>query len=331
MTNYFKKQVNRYFDKTLGMHVSVFNLVMFIMIVAGTLGAVSGFLTTGQLTTVAVLDALLAVIACVLLQIADKKKCYRLMSLMFCISAFFVFFPALFFNGGGSQHGMDYLFVIAIMCEVVLLSGKERKIIIAAQIVVCGVCFMIAYYNPQAIKDMSEESKAPYYYLSNFALVCAIVMVLVLVYSRVFKERQKQVDKLNEEMRFNNEILTYELEQARTQAQKAVNGTSTTIISLGAGEITLDIIEKKVYINERDVRLTNREFAVLRLLVKNENKEISSEQILTEVWGDGMYYDANSVRVCVSRLRKKLEEDKANNFAIFTSYGQGYTFTTFSN
>ncbi|MCL2664561.1 MAG: response regulator transcription factor [Defluviitaleaceae bacterium] len=94
------------------------------------------------------------------------------------------------------------------------------------------------------------------------------------------------------------------------------------------GSLTIKIRDKKALINGRDAELTSKEFAVLLLLVQNEDKEISNEQIYKTVWGTEMNNDANAVRLQISRLKKKLDESNAEDFAIYTEYGFGYIFVS---
>ena len=98
---------------------------------------------------------------------------------------------------------------------------------------------------------------------------------------------------------------------------------------LTKGSLTLKLDERKAYVNEQDAGLTQKEFAVLLILVQNENKEISSEEIYKSVWGYEMNNDPHPVRLHISRLKKKLSEDNAKDFSIFTEYGKGYTFITY--
>ncbi|MCL1834819.1 MAG: response regulator transcription factor [Oscillospiraceae bacterium] len=92
------------------------------------------------------------------------------------------------------------------------------------------------------------------------------------------------------------------------------------------GSLTLKLDDRKAFVGGRDAELTPKEFAVLLILMQNEEKEITSETIYMRVWGATMNNDANAVRLTVSRLKKKLGEDNAD-FAIYTKYGGGYTFT----
>ena len=101
--------------------------------------------------------------------------------------------------------------------------------------------------------------------------------------------------------------------------------TETSVIS--RGPLTLKITESRAYVNGRDAELTSKEFAVLLFLVQNEEKELSGEIIYNTVWGTTMNNDANAVRLTISRLKKKLHEESVDEFAIFTKYGGGYTFT----
>ena len=95
-----------------------------------------------------------------------------------------------------------------------------------------------------------------------------------------------------------------------------------TVITRGA--LTLQLARGKAFINGRDAELTAKEFTVLLMLVQNEGKELTSRAIYESVWGTAKGIDTGTVRVHISRIKKKLGED--DTFTISTEYGGGYTF-----
>lgn len=110
------------------------------------------------------------------------------------------------------------------------------------------------------------------------------------------------------------------------QTKKKID--EVTVITKGS--LTLKLNEGKAYVNDRDAELTQKEYALLLLLVQNDDKEVSSEQLYQSVWGMPMNNDANAVRLHISRLKKKIGSDDSPDFTIFTEYGKGYTFSSFS-
>ena len=94
------------------------------------------------------------------------------------------------------------------------------------------------------------------------------------------------------------------------------------------GSLSLHLPQSKALVNGRDAELTPKEFAVLLLLAQNEDRELTAKEIYEHVWGTTMNNDPNAIRLHISRLKKKLDEENSNDFSILTEYGGGYTFTT---
>jgi DNA-binding response OmpR family regulator len=92
------------------------------------------------------------------------------------------------------------------------------------------------------------------------------------------------------------------------------------------GRLRVDLRRTEVMLNGRLVRLTTREFQLLRYLVERPNTTVSRTELLRAVWG----YDADSftrtVDVHVAGLRKKLEKDPVSPQMIVTVPGFGYRF-----
>ena len=78
--------------------------------------------------------------------------------------------------------------------------------------------------------------------------------------------------------------------------------------SITVGDLRLDCESRRVFINDKEVNLTAKEFDVLELLVKNPNKVYSRENLLNLVWGYEYPGDVRTVDVHIRRLREKIEE-----------------------
>ena len=97
---------------------------------------------------------------------------------------------------------------------------------------------------------------------------------------------------------------------------------------ISRGPLTLKIPEREALINGENAGLTQKEFAVLLLLVQNEGDELSSERIYEEVWNSPMHGSSGALRAQIARLKKKLDEENTDEFSILHKQGKGYTFTT---
>lgn len=92
------------------------------------------------------------------------------------------------------------------------------------------------------------------------------------------------------------------------------------------GDMKLDTIGRRVYINEKEVRLTSKEFDILELMVLHPNKVYSREELLKLIWGDHFPGDGRTVDVHVRRMREKIEVNPREPKYIHTKWGTGYYF-----
>ncbi|KSV58009.1 response regulator transcription factor [Acetivibrio ethanolgignens] len=91
-------------------------------------------------------------------------------------------------------------------------------------------------------------------------------------------------------------------------------------------ELKVDCEGRRVYINEREVNLTAKEFDLLELLMMNPNKVYSRENLLNLVWGYDYPGDVRTVDVHIRRLREKIEANPSEPKFIHTKWGVGYFF-----
>lgn len=98
-------------------------------------------------------------------------------------------------------------------------------------------------------------------------------------------------------------------------------GTST----VQTGELKLDIGSKRCWIDDKEIKLTQTEFAIIEILALNIDKVVQHETILTKVWGAQYVNDVEYLRVAIARIRKKLKDQLAEKQDYIITYpGLGY-------
>ena len=91
-------------------------------------------------------------------------------------------------------------------------------------------------------------------------------------------------------------------------------------------DMKIDCESRRVFIQEREINLTAKEFDLLELLAKNPDKVYSREKLLNLVWGYEYPGDARTVDVHIRRLREKIEKNPSDPKYVHTKWGVGYYF-----
>lgn len=90
--------------------------------------------------------------------------------------------------------------------------------------------------------------------------------------------------------------------------------------------LKVDFERHEVYVNDRKVDLTLKEFELLQILIKNKGRILKRETLLDKIWGYEYIGETRTVDVHIRYLRKKIEEDDKNPRFIETIRGVGYRF-----
>ena len=101
-------------------------------------------------------------------------------------------------------------------------------------------------------------------------------------------------------------------------------GRAQDVERMTVGELTILPRSWKVYKGERELRLPNREFELLKFLAENPNIVFSKEQLFEAIWGYDYLGDSATVTVHIGRIRDKIEDDPSNPRIIETVWGAGY-------
>lgn len=103
------------------------------------------------------------------------------------------------------------------------------------------------------------------------------------------------------------------------------------IIEIGTGILNfeglkIDMAERSVVREDRQIKLTYTEFEILYLLASNPGRVFSKEQIYNLVWKESCFGDYNIVMSHIRNIREKIEDDPHNPVYIQTVWGTGYCF-----
>lgn len=90
--------------------------------------------------------------------------------------------------------------------------------------------------------------------------------------------------------------------------------------------IVIDRNSRRVFVNDREVVLTTKEFDLLALLASNPNKVFTKEEIFDRIWGMDSIGDITTVTVHIRKIREKIEADPSNPTYVETIWGVGYRF-----
>lgn len=90
--------------------------------------------------------------------------------------------------------------------------------------------------------------------------------------------------------------------------------------------LLIDKASRRVYVNDKEVAFTTKEFDLLAYLASNPNRVFSKEQLYEQIWGMDSLGDLPTVTVHIRKIREKIELDSSRSQYIDTIWGAGYRF-----
>jgi two-component system, OmpR family, KDP operon response regulator KdpE len=112
--------------------------------------------------------------------------------------------------------------------------------------------------------------------------------------------------------------------RAAIRRSKLLPATPSALSVIGG--LTLDPVRYRVDKHGREIRLSPKEFEMLRYLMQHAGRPIPHSRLLSSIWGPEYGDEREYLRVLVSQLRKKIEDDPANPTYILTESHVGYRF-----
>jgi len=86
----------------------------------------------------------------------------------------------------------------------------------------------------------------------------------------------------------------------------------------------IDFAARAVFINDRRVTLTPKEYRLLQILAQHSGNVVTHQFLLREVWGNEHIDDTHYLRIFVRKLRRKIEADPTQPRILLTELGVGY-------
>ena len=121
---------------------------------------------------------------------------------------------------------------------------------------------------------------------------------------------------------FNPVVLGAKVKALLRRSKASAFGDSAVIV---AGPFRYNTITMRFYKDNREISLSSKEHAMMKLFLDNVNRVFSKDMLYTLVWGEAII-DENAIMVYVNRLRQKIEENPSKPRYIQTVRGLGYRF-----
>ena len=141
--------------------------------------------------------------------------------------------------------------------------------------------------------------------------------------------KSQEMDKITGLMTGADDYVTKPFSPAELLARvdalyRRIGGSENTEDVLSSGPFVLHLRSRTLDKNSEHIRLTQTEFAIMKLFMENPGRALSREDILHAVWGADYNGEVKIVDVNIRRLRIKIEDDATEPEYITTVWGYGY-------
>ncbi len=110
----------------------------------------------------------------------------------------------------------------------------------------------------------------------------------------------------------------------RVKGRKTISCDEDNILEIGS--IRINRLTHRVYVDDVEVELKNKEYELLVFMAENNDIVFSKERLYERIWGMDCYGDLKTVAVHINRLREKIEKNPQKPIYLQTVWGAGYRF-----
>ena len=295
---------NMLFGKELEQRVRLFNILALIGLVASLSSVVFGLVASVGVGDL-LINSTLVILSASILYYAAVSKNYQRCYMITIIVIFFIMFPLAFINVGSYASGMPMYFVFAVLFTVFMLTGKKRFVFVGLELLLYTLLFLYAYFYPENVHGMSEESTIVADNIVAFLVVSIGLCVAMTAHMRQFDKQNKELEaarkQAEEHAKMKGELfaeMSHEMRTPLTIMSAYAQFAVEQIRQNGANEQTLTDLST---ISEEAKRLAEMADGTLKLLLS------SSDTAQTDEW-EAMSVDVGDLANRLLRLLKPLAE-----------------------
>lgn len=184
---------DKFLAKRLDFRVRLFNVLAMAGMTIGIMMSVLGVFTNVGFWNI-LANLIAAALAFCLLYYSYKSGKYQQCYMFTTIIIFLIFFPVLFFTGGGYHSGMPSFFVFAVLFTVFMLEGKKMIVMAVIEMLVyIGIC-LAAYAYPQSVRFFQTEQELLTDIIIGFSSVSLALGVTLYIHFRMYNKQQRELE-----------------------------------------------------------------------------------------------------------------------------------------
>lgn len=221
------------------------------------------------------LNLVSSVYTVLLLVYAGRTGRYRRCFLSTVIFMFIIITPLLFFTGYGYKGAMPFFFIFAIVFTSLMLEGSLRTVFAVSEFILYSSCCLIEYQLFGSIAPDLTERENMISIITSFISVGFTLYTVILLYMRIYNNRQKQLEGMN---RLKTEFLqdiSHEMQNPLTTITRGIGFARSRIDKPGSSQAAIDALE----IAEDEAMRLGRMVASMVKLAKMSGGTESREKI----------------------------------------------------